>query len=207
MSKKQDQFYFNNFVACADYASQAAHLLHNAIKDFDQAKLKDMLDQMHKVEHAGDTKKHELQDVLAKAFITPIDRDDIMLLSSCLDNVIDKIEDVLLRMYCNNISNIYPEALEITNVVIQCCDEMKNLLEEFKDFKHSKTLRSMIININTLEEKADELFIANMRKLHTTETDPLKIVSWREIYIYLEKCADACEHVADVVERVKMSNT
>ncbi len=207
MSKKQDLFYFDNFISCADYAKQAAQLLHESMKDFDQGKLKDRLDQMHEIEHAADTKKHELLDVLAKAFITPIDRDDIMLLSSCLDNVTDKIEDVLLRMYCNNINCIYPEALEVTNIVIQCCAEMENMLIAFKDFKHSKTLREMIIKINTLEEKADSLFIANMRKLHTTETDPIKIISWREIYIYLEKCADAAEHVADIVERVKMSNT
>lgn len=207
MSKKQDQFYFDNFVACADYASQAAHILHNAIKDFNTDNIEDVLEEMHKVEHSGDTKKHEMLNVLSKAFITPIDREDIMLLSSCLDNVTDKIEDVLLRMYCNNISNIYPEALEIASVVIECCDEMKNLLIEFKDFKHSKALHQIIKNINTLEEKADGLFIANMRKLHTTETDPLKIISWREIYIYLEKCADACEHVADIVEKVWISNT
>lgn len=207
MSKKQDLFYFDNFVACADYACQAAHILHDSIKDFDKNTLEDKLELIHQVEHSADTKKHELLDVLSKAFITPIEREDIMLLSSCLDNVTDKLEDVLLRMFCNNITDIYPEAIEITNIVIKCCEEMRNMLIEFKDFKHSKTLHSMIITINTLEEDADKLFINNMRKLHTTETDPLKIISWREIYIYLEKCADACEHVADVVERVKMSNT
>ena len=46
-----------------------------------------------------------------------------------------------------------------------------------------------------------------MRRLHTSTSDPIEIISWREIYIYMEKCADACEHVADAVESVIMKNT
>ena len=52
-----------------------------------------------------------------------------------------------------------------------------------------------------MEEEADELFITSLRTLHTTCGDPLQILVWREIYMYLEKCADACEHVADIVEK------
>ena len=47
----------------------------------------------------------------------------------------------------------------------------------------------------------------SMRKLHTECSDPLHIIVWREIYIYLERCADACEHVADTVESVVMKNS
>ena len=53
----------------------------------------------------------------------------------------------------------------------------------------------------------DRLFIDSMRRLHTEVTDPLEIIAWREIYNFLEKCCDACEHVADAVESVIMKNT
>ena len=81
------------------------------------------------------------------------------------------------------------------------------MLEQFADFKRSKSLQDYIIRINTLEEEADQLFISSLRTLHTTCTDPLEVIVWREIYIYLEKCADACEHVADTVESVVMKNS
>ncbi len=67
---------------------------------------------MHKVEHVADEKKHDLLNVLTKAFITPLEREDITLLSQNIDEVIDKIEDVLLRIYCNNIRIIRPDALK-----------------------------------------------------------------------------------------------
>lgn len=63
------------------------------------------------------------------------------------------------------------------------------------------------MEINALEEEGDRVYMEIMRKLHTEVTDPLEIIAWREIYDYLEKCCDACEHVADVVESVMMKNT
>lgn len=207
MSKKQDAYYFENFSACADYACQAAHLLHGWLQDFDPEHIHEKLDEMHAVEHAADEKKHEMLNVLAKAFITPIEREDIILLSQNIDDMTDKIEDVLLRIYCNNIRSIRPDALKLVDVAIKCCEEVKAMLMGFSSFKNARRLHEHIVNINTLEEEADALFIQSMHELHTTCSDPMTVICWREIYIYLEHCVDACEHVADTVESVVMKNT
>ena len=95
MGSKQNSFYFDNFIACADYSRKAAQLLDKGMRQFDPAQIGDMIEEMHEVEHAGDEKKHELLNVLAKAFITPIEREDIILLGQNIDEVTDKIEDVL----------------------------------------------------------------------------------------------------------------
>ena len=207
MSKKQDSFYYENFSECVACACQAAHYLEDTLKSFDPQRLHDVLDGLHQVEHAADEKKHELSNVLARAFITPIEREDILLLSQSIDEITDKIEDVMLRLWCNNIQSIRPDAIELGAVLINCCAELRLLLDEFADFRKSKKLREYIIHINTMEEQADKLFIDSMRRLHTTCTDPVEIICWREVYFYLEKCTDACEHVADVVEQIVMKNS
>ena len=107
----------------------------------------------------------------------------------------------------NNVQEIEPGALQMTDVVIRCCQAVRELLEEFKDFKRSKNLKSLIIRINDLEEESDRLFIQSVRKLYVESKDPIRIIAWRDIFIYLERCADACEHVADVVESVVMKNS
>ncbi|HIS68817.1 MAG TPA: DUF47 domain-containing protein [Candidatus Gallacutalibacter stercoravium] len=207
MSKKQDAFYFESFIACADFACQAAHLLEKAMEEFSPEELPQKLDEIHAVEHAADEKKHVVLNTMVKAFITPIEREDIILLSQNIDEMTDKIEDVLIRIYHNNIRSIRPDALQLAKVVIRCCEAVKEMMGEFADFKRSKTLHDRVVNINTMEEEADQLYISSMHTLHTTCTDPIEIISWREIYMYLEKCADACEHVADVVESVVMKNS
>ena len=44
MAKKPDSFYFDNYVACADLAVQAAELLTKIFENFDPAQMHDMLD-------------------------------------------------------------------------------------------------------------------------------------------------------------------
>ena len=204
MSKKSDSYYFQNFIECVECGCQAAKMLEDNLNHFDTGLLQDKLDELHRIEHDADKKKHEMMAVLVKAFITPIEREDIILLSQSIDEVTDKIEDVLIRIYINNVQQIRPEALAFIKVIIRCCEALKEVMEEFADFRKSKTLHGLIIEINALEEEGDRLFIESMRRLHAEVTDPIEIIAWREIYVYLEKCCDACEHVADVVESVIM---
>ncbi len=207
MAKKQDSFYFDNFVECAEESCQAAHMLKETLQDFDPDQLKEKLDEIHKVEHRADLKKHTMLDKLAKEFLPPIERDDIVSLSQNIDNVTDEVEDVMLRVYMNNVKVIEENALKMTDIVIECCDAVRDMLVEFKNFKRSKALKPLIIKINDLEEESDKLFVESIRGLFEAPHDLIRIMAWRDIYIYLERCADACEHVADVVESVVMSNS
>ena len=111
MAKKPDSFYFDNYVACADLAVQAAELLIKIFENFDSAKIHDMLDKMHAIEHAADKKHHELEDALLTAFITPLEREDLDLMSCSLDTVLDRIEGVVQRVYFTNIQSIHPDAI------------------------------------------------------------------------------------------------
>lgn len=207
MAKKQDLFYFENFIACAEDSCEAAQMLKETLQDFNPEELKEKLDELHEIEHRADMKKHDMLDHLAKEFLPPIEREDIVLLSQNIDNITDKVEDVMLRLYMNNVKEIEPNAVSMTDTIIRCCDAVKELLEEFSNFKKSKNLKHLVIRINDLEEEADRMFIESVRALYVEGDSPLKIIAWRDIYIYLERCADACEHVADVVESVVMKNS
>ena len=207
MSKKQDAFYYDNFDACAELARKATHFLKEKLTAFDPAKMEENMEEIHRIEHEADEKKHQLTDRLAKAFITPIEREDIISLSYNIDELTDKAEEVFIRIYMNNVQTIRPDALRMLDIVIACTEEVCALVKEFPDFRRSKKLNESIIRINSLEEQADRIYFASMRALHTEVGDVLEILAWREIYTYLEKCADACEHVADVVEEVVMKNS
>ena len=207
MAKKSDSFYFGNFYACADCAYQAAHLLERVMRDFDPLLIREKLDDMHKVEHAADEKKHEVLDALVKAFITPIEREDIILLIQEIDDVTDAIEDVLIRTYMFNVAAIREEALEFADVIVRCCEVLKDTLKEFRHFRKSDSIYENIVEINRLEEEGDALYTRAVRKLYLSSTDPIELSVWREIFDRMEKCCDACEHVANDVESVMLKNS
>ena len=177
MANKQDAFYFDNFAACAGFSCKAAHRLKEILTDFRPEEISKNFDELHEIERQADEAKHQLSDMLVKAFITPIEREDIAALSHDIDEVTDKIEDVLIRVYINNVQQIRPEALRLLDTVIECCDALHELMQEFPNFRKSKKLGEKIIAINTLEEIAEKLYIDILRNLHMGEKDQLQINS------------------------------
>ena len=58
-----------------------------------------------------------------------------------------------------------------------------------------------------MEEDGDKMYMKAIRNLHTSSTDAIEIMSWTKLFDYLEKCCDATENVADVMEYVIMKNS
>ena len=206
MSKKNDALYFDHFKENMAIACEAAETLKRLLTDFDAAGLPAALKVMHEIEHRGDAKKHGMTEELVRAFITPIERDDIITLSQNIDNVTDNIEDILIHIYITNITEIRGEALDYAGLLIRCCRAVYFLLEEFVNFKKSKKLRELIVRINQLEEEGDAMYMRFRRSLHESCADPLLIMAWDEIFRYFENVCDACEDVADVVESIAIGN-
>ena len=198
--------YFKMFIKMTEYSCAAARNLNQTLSEFDVEKLPELMEYLHQIEHTGDEEKHSMMRKLVKEFITPIGREDIVSLGHEIDNVTDAIEDVLLRVYMFNIQAIRPEAVEFARVIVQCCDEMKIIMEEFQNYKKSDKIYSSVVEMNRLEEVGDALYMRAMRNLYTSGADAVELMAWTEVYNRLERCCDACENVANVVEGVMMKN-
>lgn len=204
---KSDKFYFENFSACAALVKDAANYLVECLEHYDADKIEEMIAKMHTFEHSADIKKHEMSEMLAKAFVTPVDREDLDMLSQQLDNVADMIEEVLQKFYIYNIKEIDPAAIEFSKNLVKSCEMLGRIMEEFENFKKSKTMRTLIISCNDVEEDCDKLYLASMHELTKSSTDVLTTLSWYKIFDCLEACADACEHVSECVGSIIMKNT
>ena len=144
---------------------------------------------------------------LAKAFVTPIDREDLAELSQNIDEVCDVIEEILQRFYVNQIQSATRDGILFAKKIAGCCRLMKDMLSELENFKKPEKLHSMIVELNHAEEECDAIYLESALRVRDLNTDVLEIVAWREIYHCMESCADACEHVADSVETIVMKNT
>lgn len=206
-NKKQDRYY-DIFIEMGAFSCDAAVFLREILGDFDPGKLESYMEKMHAIEHDGDISKHAMTKLLAKEFITPIEREDIMAMSESIDTVTDKTEDVLQKMFMYNIMTVRKDAITLADEVVKCTEAMKDALEEFRNFKKSKTIGEKLIEINRLEEVGDRMYIEATRKVFTdTSLSPLEAFSWSHVFHYLEEVFDACEDVADVIEGVIMKNS
>ena len=207
MAGRKDDKYFDFFIEMVNYSCDAAEYLREIINNYDPDSIKDHLKKMHEIEHAGDLVKHETTKNLAKEFITPIEREDIMQMADAIDTVTDKIEDVALRLYMFNIREIREDAIKNAEVIVQCTEALRDALKEFHNFRKSKTIHEKIVEINRLEEEADLLYIAAVRHLFKSVDDGITAASWNHVFHYMEDVCDACEDASDVIESVIMKNS
>ncbi|HOA19955.1 MAG TPA: DUF47 family protein [Sedimentibacter sp.] len=204
MARKTD--YFEGFIKLAEYSYNAAKLLDDTLRDFNKDSLQKTMKLMHEIEHTADLEGHEITKKLLKEFITPIEREDIMLLIHKIDDITDCIEDVLLHMYMYNVRVIKEDAIKFSGLILSSCEELIGALKEFKNFKKSKEIRSRIIAVNKIEEEGDNLYTEIVRKLHLTSMNAIDIMTWTIAYNRLEKCCDACEEAANVIESIILKN-
>ena len=207
MALKKDENYFGTFVKLVNYSCQAAALLNEIMLNFNPDELEEKMKLMHNIEHAGDVERHIMMKKLAKEFITPIEREDIVSMADAIDNVTDNIEDVLMRMYMFNIKTMREDALKMAEIIVKCCEALRQALIEFHNFRKSQTLHGLIVEINRMEEEGDELFTKAVRNLYVQGKDPLEVYGWSRTLHFMEICCDACEDVADVIESVMMKNS
>ena len=213
MRQNKGYDYFQMFIEASKFSEQAAVLLRNILDDFKTDEIKDNIIQMHTIEQAADFEKHKMQSALAKAFMTPIEREDIMALAQNLDDVTDAVEDVLMRLYMYNILTIREDVKAFVDVILQCCQALTQAMEALSQFRRSQKdprmslLTKNLIEVNRLEEEGDQLYSKAVRKLYLSENNPIQIIAWGEIYERLEKCCDVCETVAKQVDNIVLKNS
>ena len=142
---KKGYNYFDTFVKMVDYSCQTANILNQTLLAYDPLDLEAQLYEIHQIEHKADMEQHEMRNVLAKEFIAPIEREDILSLSQEIDDVTDAVEDVLMRMHMFNITSIREEALEFSQLILSCCEALKKAMEDFHDFRKKQNGRAVII--------------------------------------------------------------
>lgn len=206
MAKKND-IYFSDFLTMIEYSCEAAEYLQKVFSSFDNENMDKCREHMHKIENAADDAKHGMMGRLVKEFVTPIDREDILELANELDDITDKIEDILIRVYMYNVQAMLPEALSFADVIVRCCRSLKNAVAGLPEFRKAGKLKEALIEVNSLEEEGDQIYIEAVRKLYTSGMPSIEIIAWSKLFERLEDCCDACEHAADVIETIIMKNS
>ena len=204
---KGDRFYYENFAECTALAKKAANYLVECLENYDLENIENMLREMHVFEHSADMKKHEMNEMLAKAFVTPVDREDLDMLSQQLDTVLDLLEEVLQKLYIYNVKTIEPAAIDYAKHLVTACDLLGDIMGEFENFKKSKKLHGLIVAANDVEEECDKLYLTSMHDITKKSDNVLFAISWYKIYDCLEACSDACEHVSECIGSIVMKNT
>jgi hypothetical protein len=154
------------------------------------------------IEHKADEITHRVIEMLHKTFITPLDREDIHLLITRMDDIIDYLEAASARMFLYDIRNLTPEARQLGDICVQSAEAVKRAVSELDNMENSARILEACVEINRLENDADTALRTGMAKLFREETDTRQLIKLKEIYELLETVTDRCEDVANIIEGI-----
>jgi predicted phosphate transport protein (TIGR00153 family) len=160
-------------------------------------------EQIKSVEVECDEISAEIIRKLNSSFITPIDREDIFLLATELDDVIDMINDLARRISIYDVAAPRPDAAEIANLLGKATIEIE---DAFTLLEHHEKFGEHLHAISQLEKRADSLYSDAIRRLFKEEKDPIEVIKWMSIYEELENSIDRCKDVAEALEAVLVKN-
>lgn len=208
MAKKHKFDYFDAFERQAEVAVKEASLLISAVENFTTAEaMKEEIDRAHVIEHEGDEINHDILKSVARDFLPPIEREDIIALAQALDDVTDCIEDVMQRFYMYDIHFMHDDAHEFACLIKKSCESLCTAMEDFRNFKKSKKFKQLVIDVSNYEEEGDQLYIKVIRSLHTQDREnPMRVLVWSQVFGCMERCCDSCEHVADSMSTILLKN-
>ncbi len=193
----RDVKFYDLFREQAEYIHDAAQKLVALFENFQDVEKRVM--EIKFVEHKGDQLVHGLMTKLNQTFITPFDREDIHLLGSALDDVLDLIDAVAGRMVTYKVTAVTPGARQLSKVVLHGAEIIVRAVSQLSK---PQNILEYSDQLTQLEKEADRIKGECIARLFEDSVDPIQVIKWKEIYEVLEATTDRCEDVADVLESV-----
>jgi predicted phosphate transport protein (TIGR00153 family) len=163
--------------------------------------------ELKNLEHKGDVMTHEIIARVHRSFVTPIDREDITLLAHSLDDVMDFIEAAGRTANLYQIAKPTERARELARVVGKMAVKLNEVVPRLRHRDQFPWILKQCVDINTLENEADDLHHAALAELfEVCRDDACEVIKWREIYGHLENATDRGEDVANVLEGIVLKH-
>lgn len=203
MFKKKDIF-FKTLEEMADTLVEATEYFAQGVSDLSDVTA--FAKRMKEFESQCDQYTHTILKELNKTFITPIEREDIMELTTSLDDVLDGIEACASRFEMYHIREKDEYITLFADVIVRSTHQIKSAIYLLTQ-KKLLAIREHCIAINELENQGDDVLRVSVTTLFANVKDPIELIKRKEIYERLEQTTDYCEDVANTLESIIMRNS
>ncbi|MBI3647229.1 MAG: DUF47 domain-containing protein [Actinobacteria bacterium] len=202
ISNRSGAFY-ELFVESAGNLRAAAVELKDMVEDFHDVEMKAR--RLQEREHEGDQLTHEIIRRLNTSFITPMDREDIYLLATALDDVMDAIEAAGDLLVLHSIEAPLPQMKAQVDVLIEAATQTEEALKLLGNNRQEE-LEPYWVEINRLENEGDKIYRRAVADLFGGDHRAMDVLKWKEVIETLEEALDGLENVANVIEAVTLKH-
>ena len=199
----KDEGFFELFDQLSSKLTKSAKVLDQLFTD--PNRLDFFSTQIKLIEREADDIVHEVMNRLDRSFVTPLDREDIHLLASSLDTVVDLMDGTARRALMFNITDRRDPAKALSALLVRGAAV---IAESVKHIRNPTKVIEAARAIKVIEEEGDGIYSDAVGALFRQPgADPLEVLKWKEIYDNLEHALDECEDVMNVLESIALKNS
>jgi hypothetical protein len=203
--------FFELFNEHGRYIAEGARAFMSMIENYaDPALRQQYADQVDVAEHAADKVTAEVNRLLHKTFITPIDREQIHGLINAMDDVLDLLQDATETMSLYDVREITTEVVRLGELSVRCCERVAHVVTLMPRLGQADVADAALKTceeIDQLESDADRVMRAAMSRLFREQVDVRELIKLKAIYELLESITDRCEDVANLIEGVVLESS
>ena len=200
--KPRDEKFFTYFNQLSESILEAAEILKRFFEN--PRDPSETLDMIKEVEERGDQVLAVVMNEINDSFVTPFDREDILLLARELNNVLDHIQGTMEKVILYKAGRPkHVNVLKLVYVLQAAAEEIKAAVDLLPDIrnKHREIIESCEA-IRAYEHEGDYLYRAGIALLFENTENVIDIIKWKEIYEHLETTLDYCENVSNLLKGV-----
>ncbi len=205
--KKKICIFYQYFQLIIENIVEATDAFVNQMNNLDNPDLsEDYFGQIKLYEQKGDKYTHQIIVELNKAFITPLENEDIMDLALQLDDVLNCLMGNASHILMYD-TKAMDKTMELFIQNIQVCVKELSLAINLLTNQKLKDMSKHTNLINDLEDKANEILTDGLKNLFNNCTDPIELIKKKEIYSMMESFSDTVEDAANTLDGIIMRNS
>lgn len=166
----------------------------------------DVREAVQNVEHQADNLVRQMEDALARTFVTPLDREDLHLLSNELDDIIDLTNLAARTCGLYGVKEPTEAMVALMNVLIRACALIEEAVPNLRVHRY-EALIDLGRQIRVIEKEGDEIFRAAMSQLFSDpKIDGKELIRQKEVLDHIEHAIDHCDNVGDMLANLAVKH-
>jgi uncharacterized protein len=207
----KDGNFFELFNAHGNLIAEGARSFMSMIEYYDTPDLREKYaSEVDVAERNADKITAEVNRLLHRTFITPIDREQIHGLINAMDDILDLLQDSSEVMALYDVQYVNADVRRLGEISLKCCERVQHavtLLPTLNQPAVTEAALKTCEEIDRLESDADRVMRSAMSRLFREEENTRELIKLKAIYEHLETISDRCEDVANLIEGIVLENS
>jgi uncharacterized protein Yka (UPF0111/DUF47 family) len=145
--------------------------------------------------------------LLNASFITPIDREDIQLISTYLYKSTKVILKACVNLRIYKIDSYNDIVKKQAEILLKATDEQRSIIAMLKNSAPLKDITACNYRIKDIENRGDEVLFTATEELFSGKYDAIDILKLRDIYKGIENALDMCSVISDLIINIALKHS